>query len=189
MKREFNYPILKQIQERWSPRAFSKEALSDEEINSILEAARYAPSSFNEQPWRFMLAKTEDDLKKMQRILMAQNKEWASKAPVLVLVLTKKNFTETNQYNYWHEFDAGCAWGYLSLQAWENGIITHAMGGFDQKAAVELFKIPAEYEPMAVIAIGKADKKENLPEELQKREKPGLRKNLNEIIFSVDEFE
>ncbi|MBS3872468.1 MAG: nitroreductase family protein [Firmicutes bacterium] len=183
MPRDFNHDILDLIKARWSPRAFSAEPVAMPELLALCEAARYAPSCFNEQPWRFILATTPDELAKMQSILAESNLEWAQHAPALLLILAKKTFSETGQDNYWHMFDAGTAWGYLSLEAQSRGLITHGMGGFSKKKAQELYQLPSDLAPMAVIAIGKLGQRDNLPEPLQAREHPGERANLESLFL------
>jgi nitroreductase len=182
-ERIFNSDIMQEIQTRWSPRAFSGEQLKEEDLAALLEAARYAPSCFNEQPWRFIVAKDQAMVSKMVGLLTEQNRVWASKAPVLVMILGKKTFELNGKDNYWHMFDAGTAWGYLSLEAQRRGLITHAMGGFDKKSVYDIFEISEEYSPIAVIAIGKHGKPEDLPEDLSLREKPAGRKDLSELIL------
>jgi len=180
--REFNYDILDLIKSRWSPRAFSTEPVAMGDLLALCEAARFAPSCFNEQPWRFILATTPDELTKMQSILTASNLEWAKHAPALLLILAKKTFSQNGQDNYWHMFDAGTAWGYLSLEAQSRGLITHGMGGFSKKKAQDLYQLPLDLAPLAVIAIGKLGQSENLPEHLREREHPGGRSDLGSLF-------
>jgi len=182
-KREFNFEIMTQIKERWSPRAFSSEKIEEEDINAILEAARYAPSCFNEQPWRFIVAKEEVELAKMLDILTPQNQIWAKNAPVLLLILSKKTFELDGRENYWNMFDTGTAWGYLSLEAQRRGLITHAMGGFSKAKASEAYNISEQYTIIAVVAVGKYGNFNELPDALKEREVPETRKALDEIII------
>jgi nitroreductase len=181
--RDFNTEILKEIKERWSPRAFSDEKINDEDIMGILEAARYAPSCYNEQPWRFIVAKDKEKLEKMNEILFDGNKVWASKAPALILVLSKKTFERNGKDNYWHTFDAGTAWGYLSLEAQKRGLITHAMGGFNKNKAKEIYNISDDYSIITVIAVGKYGNKEDLPDNIKAMEKPSIRKPIEDLII------
>jgi len=181
--REYNYDILDLIKSRWSPRAFSSNPVAERDLLAICEAARFAPSCFNEQPWRFILANTPDEVSKMQSILTESNLEWAKHAPALLLILAKKTFSQTGQDNYWHMFDAGTAWGYLSLEAQSRGLITHGMGGFSKKKAQELYQLPLDLAPLAVIAIGKLGQSENLPLHLREREHPAGRNPLASLFF------
>ncbi len=183
MSRVFKYDILPEIQARWSPRAFRKENIGREEILPLLEAARYAPSCFNEQPWRFIIADDKENRQRMIDILAESNQIWAKKAPVLILICSKKTFTQNNQDNYWNRFDAGTCWGYLSLEAQKRGFVTHAMGGFRRGKAKELFHLPEEVEPLAVVAIGRYGDKNDLPLELQEREHPETRLEIEELII------
>lgn len=180
--RKFNFDIMPEIKDRWSPRAFSSEKISLDDVYALLEAARYAPSCYNEQPWRFIIAYTEEELSKVRSILVEQNRTWADKAPVLIVILSKKRFANGKD-NPWHMFDAGTAWGYLSLEAQRRGLITHAMGGFKRREAMEKLNISDDYEIAVVVAIGKMGDKEKLPEELKKREKPGVRREIEDLIY------
>lgn len=183
MARDFNHEIMSEIKERWSPRAFSQEAVAQEDLMALFEAARYAPSCFNEQPSRFIVAETPDELAKMQSILAESNLVWAKHAPVLVLVLSHKLFSQNGKDNYWHMFDAGTAFGYLSLEAVRRGLITHAMGGFSRKKAQESYNIPEDITIVAVIAVGKPGNRADLTPELQEREEPGLRRPLDSFFY------
>lgn len=167
---------------RWSPRAFSERKVSDEDLYAILEAARWAPSSFNDQPWRFIVAKTEEQLDVFRGFLNEFNRMWASRAPVLIVVASDK-LRENGDPNGPHAFDAGAAWGYLALQATLKGLAAHAMGGFDQQKAREALQVPDRYELHVVVAIGYPGDKNTLPEGAREREAPNGRKPLGEIVF------
>ncbi|MBS3984714.1 MAG: nitroreductase family protein [Selenomonadales bacterium] len=181
--REFKYQIMPEIMRRWSPRAFSDEPVAGEEVLALLEAARFAPSCYNEQPWRFIVAQTSEALQKMQGLLTEQNLLWAKHAPVLLLLLAKRTFSETGQENYWHMFDTGTAWGYLSLEAERRGLITHAMGGFSRKRAIALYDLPPDIAPVALVAVGKLGNSSLLAAELRERERPGVRRQLSELVI------
>lgn len=183
MGRQFDYDIMTEIKERWSMRAFSKEKISNDDIMSVLEAARYAPSCFNEQPWRYIIADNEERLIKMRGVLAESNQIWANAAPVLIAILAKRNFDYNGKNNFWHMFDTGTAWGYLSLEAQRRGLATHAMGGFSRKALREEFNVSDDYEIICVVALGKPGDKEKLPESLKEREKPDIRKNIKELLL------
>lgn len=170
------YPISDVILERWSPRAFSTKPVADDVLNRVFEAARWAPSARNAQPWRFIVAKTPEQLKKFHSILMDSNLVWAKNAPVLAIVISDKSFGT-------HEFDTGTAWGFLSLQAQKEGLITHPMGGIHKEIAHELLNIPENFEVQLAIAIGYQGNKNELPEALQAREQPSTRLPLEEIVF------
>ncbi len=187
MTRVFKHDILPLIKERWSPRAFAEEKIAKDDLYAILEAASYAPSCFNEQPWRFVLADEEKLLTKMRSILYSGNLQWAQKAPVLLLIAAKKTFSLNNEENFWHMFDSGTAWSFLSLEAQKRGIMTHAMGGFSMKKARRLFKIPEDYEIITVVAIGRYGDINQLSDELKQREHPDTRKDVSELLFNKGE--
>lgn len=185
MGRKFNYEIMEEIKERWSPRAFDEATVEKDELMAVLEAASYAPSCFNEQPWRFVVGYSEDKLEKLRGILTPSNQAWANRAPVLVLIASKKKFEHNNKNNRWHEFDAGTAWGFMSLEAQRRGLITHAMGGFDKEKAHREFNISDDYDLIAVVAIGRYGDKNSLSQDLQERENPAARKSLDELILDI----
>lgn len=183
MEREFNYDIMQEIKERWSPRAFDEQKIDSDDIMAILEAARYAPSCFNEQPWRFFVGDNEEKLNKLRNILTLSNQEWANHAPVLILIASKKTFERNKKNNRWNQFDAGTAWGFMSLEAQKRGLITHAMGGFSREKAYEELNISHEYDLLAVVAVGKYGNKNSLSKELQEREHPDIRKSIEELLL------
>ncbi|MEJ8548362.1 nitroreductase family protein [Brevibacillus borstelensis] len=167
---------------RWSPRSFKEEPVPDDVLFSLFEAARWAPSGSNEQPWRFIIARTPEDKQRFYPFIADGNRIWCEKAPVLALVLSK-TVNGRGDFNRAHAFDAGAAWGYLALQATKQGLITHAMGGFDPEKARAALGVPDDYELHAVIAIGYQGEKEALPEQLQEREKPSGRRELVQTVF------
>lgn len=183
MERRFDYDILPEIRERWSARAIDPQPVDHSDIMALLEAARYAPSCFNEQPWRFLIAEDEATLTKMRGVLTPSNQRWANAAPVLILIASSKILAANGKENYWHMFDAGTAWGYLSLEARRRGLIAHSMGGFNRDEARQVFAIPDDLDIMAVVAVGRYGNPEILPEDLQKREHPNTRKELTELLL------
>jgi nitroreductase len=178
------YPINPLIVNRWSPRSMTGEELRDDDIMSLFEAARWAPSSYNNQPWRFIYAKRNTKhWYRLFNLLADANKVWTKNAALLSVVISRKNFEYNEKPARTHQFDAGSAWENLALEASSRGIVAHGMQGFDyEKARVDL-GIPADFEVMAMIAIGKRGPKENLPPELQDKEKPTDRKPLKDIIM------
>jgi len=169
--------------ERWSPRAFSSKPVEKEKLMSVFEAAKWAPSCYNDQPWLFLYATKEEDLKIFKSILVEQNQAWANKAPVLAIVFARKNLEFNEQPNNWAEFDSGAAWMALSLQANKLGLYTHGMAGFKEDLAYDLLNVsPDKYKAIAAIAIGYMGEISQLPEDLQEREEISLRKPLSEII-------
>jgi nitroreductase len=184
------YKINPLILNRWSPRSMTgDEELSNEELMPIFEAARWAPSAFNTQPWRFIYANRntvrEEVWNRFFNLLVDGNKEWAKNAAVLTVVISKKEF----EYNgrvlplTTHQFDTGAAWENLALEASSRGLVAHAIAGFDYEKARKDLDIPDIYDVMAMIAIGIRGPKENLPPKLQEMESPSDRKPLEEIVM------
>lgn len=167
---------------RWSPRAMSGEEVSDEELLPLFEAARWAPSSYNEQPWRFIYAKKgTPEWDTFFDLLVPPNQTWAKNAGVLVVIVSKKTFSRNSKENKVHSFDAGAAWENLALQGAHDGLVVHGMAGFDYDKAREVLDIPEDYQIEAMAAIGKHGELEVLAPELQKIEQPSGRKPLSEI--------
>lgn len=183
MSRTFQYDIMTEIKDRWSPRAFSPEPVSEEQIMTLLEAARFAPSCNNEQPWRFLVAQNSERLQRMRSALNEGNRRWAENAPVLIMILSKKTFTRNGKENYWNMFDAGTAWGYLSLEAQRQGLYSHAMGGFNKELARSLFSVSDDYHIITIVAVGKPGEKRMLDEDLLDREKPADRTPLRDLLL------
>ncbi|MCT2534616.1 nitroreductase family protein [Aquibacillus koreensis] len=161
---------------RWSPRSFLDKEVPEDKLFSIVEAARWAPSSMNKQPWRFILARTKEDRERFHAFIMDGNLKWCKTAPAYMLIISEKNGPT-------HAFDTGTAWGYLALQAAHHGLITHAMGGFHKDKAREMLQIPEDYDLHAVVAIGYQGEKLTLPEDIQEREKPSDRRALTETVI------
>ncbi|MFT4417029.1 nitroreductase family protein [Fredinandcohnia humi] len=178
--REATYEIDSVFLKRWSPRSFLEKDIPDAVLFSVFEAARWAPSANNFQPWRFIIARTQEDRELFHSFILPGNLAWCKKAPAFALLISKK--TSDNGENRYHSFDAGTAWGYLALEATKKGLVTHAMGGFDREIAREALQIPEDFELQCVIAIGYQGEKEVLPENLQEREKPNTRRPLSETI-------
>ena len=172
------------ILNRWSPRSMTGEELDEDTIMSLFEAARWAPSSFNNQPWRFIYAKRNTKYWDKFFVLLAEpNKVWAKDAALLVVVISNKNFEYNGKFSITHQYDAGAAWENLALEATTRGLVAHGMQGFDYEKTRENLEIPEDFDVMAMIAIGKRGPKENLPPNLQEKENPTDRKPLNEIVM------
>lgn len=185
INRTFTYDVLPEIQQRWSPRAFDpNKAVSDDDLLAILEAARYAPSCFNEQPWEFIVGNADADREKIFATLTEKNQAWAHLAPAFLVVLAKSTFAHNGKQNRWHQFDTGTAWGYLTLEAQKRGLITHGMAGFKRDDLREVFAVPEEYAVIAVVAVGYYGDKADLIPSDQEREHPSPRKPLEELIFN-----
>ncbi|MDE1769612.1 MAG: nitroreductase family protein [Thaumarchaeota archaeon] len=182
--RSTTFEINDLIVNRWSPRSFLPEELSDETLFSLFEAARWAPSSSNGQPWRFIFAKRNSQhWNGLFNLLVDFNKQWCVNASALVVVLAKKTFEHNGQPISTRQFDTGAAWENLALQAVSEGLITHGMAGFDYEKARKDLAVPDDYEVVAMIAIGKVGPKEKLSPELQTREVPSTRKPLSELVM------
>src|SRR5699024_4419392 len=181
--REANSDINPIFIERWSPRSFSSKEVEEEKLSAVFEAARWAPSAANLQPWRFIVAKTDADRETFQSFINEGNVEWCKNAPVLVAILSMTTRNEKGDPNVTHAFDAGTAWGYLTLEAKRQGLITHGMGGFDRKKAKDLLEVPEEYDVPAIFALGYYDPTVTLPEHHEKREKPSGRNPIESFVF------
>lgn len=180
-----NYPIHKLIKQRWSPRAFSDESVSPELRKQLFEAARWAPSSYNEQPWQFIVARKENEeaFEKLSAVMNDFNQSWAKEAPVLVLGLTKTTFDKNGRPNAHAEHDLGQAIAHLTFEATHNDLYVHQMAGIHPDKAYELYDIPEGYKPMTMFAIGYKGNAESLPDKLQKQEVGSRsRKPLDEIV-------
>jgi nitroreductase len=175
------------IRRRWSPRAYSDKEIPAAELKRLFEAARWAASSSNEQPWRFLVGRRGDETyQKIFNTLVEFNQSWAKTAPVLVLSVAKKTFTSNGNPNAYGLHDTGAASATLALQATADGLHTHSMAGFDREQARASFAIPSDYEIGAVTAIGYFGDSGSLPEHLHKMEvSPRQRKPLEEFVFSA----
>ena len=182
--RSTTYEINHDIVNRWSPRSFLPTEISDKELFSLFEAARWAPSSSNSQPWRFIFAKRgSKNWSNLFDLLVDFNKQWCANASALVVIISRKNFEHNGQPSITHQFDTGAAWENLAIQAVSQGLITHGMAGFDYERAKKNLAVPDDFEVIAMVAIGKRGPKEKLPAELQAREIPNDRKPLSEIMM------
>ena len=170
------------IKNRWSPVVFSEKMVEDEKLKVLFEAARWAPSSSNQQPWRFMVAKkTDRNFNLFYDCVNKNNKRWVKNVPVLALSVAQVISDYTNAENKYAFHDTGMAVGNLLLQATSVGLYVHQMGGYDKKMARINLNIPAEYEPVAMIAIGYLGESN----ELQERDKNlRKRKQINEFVFT-----
>jgi len=168
--------------DRWSPRAFEPIPLTQTQIDSLFEAARWAPSCFNEQPWLFLYAAGETDRARFMPALVEKNQAWVKNASLLIYLLCRRNFSHNDQANRHAPFDAGAAWMSLALQARKLGLYAHAMAGFNREKAYEILKVHAkEYDIMAAIAVGYRAEPGSLPEPVAAAEKPSDRKIREEV--------
>lgn len=185
---ETRYPTHDLLRRRWSPRAFAEKVPAAADILSLLEAARWAPSCFNEQPWSFIVATKErpEDFARLLDCLMDGNRVWAQHAPVLMLSVACLHFTDDGKPNRHAFHDVGLAVGNLVVQATALGLAVHQMAGFDVEQARRTYGIPSGFEPVAAIAVGYAGDPDTLPERLRERERaPRRRKELTEFVYSA----
>ena len=178
------FPIASIFTERWSPRAMSGESITQEELMALFEAARWAPSSNNNQPWRFYYAQRESHYwNRFFALLMTGNQIWCSQAAALIVLVSKGTFDHNGMPARTHGLDAGAAWCQLALQGSISGLVVHCMQGFDYDQAAVVLGLPEDYYVECIIAIGKPGVKESLPDNLQAREFPNDRRPLSEIVF------
>jgi nitroreductase len=181
-----DYPILEVLKRRWSPRVFSERMVETEKLLSLFEAARWAPSSFNEQPWYFVLTTKEKPEEHTQLLscLVEKNQQWAQSAPVLMVSVAKLNFEKTGKPNRHAFHDVGMAVGNLLTQATAMDLFVHQMAGFSPQKVTELYHIPSGFEPVAAIAIGYGLVEDELPETVHDAElRPRTRKPVPSFVF------
>jgi nitroreductase len=177
------------IRRRWSPRSFSTREVSTEDLKTILEAASWAASSYNEQPWRFLVARKSDRAayEKILNLLVPANQAWAKTAPVLIIMAAKRTFSHNGSPNRYGLHDAGQALAHLFLQATALGLHAHGMAGFDADRARKELGIPDDYELGAAVALGYVAPPDQLPEQYRESEvSKRHRKPLNEIVFGAN---
>ena len=186
--RETMNPIHDLLKRRWSPRAFADRLVEHDKLRSLFEAARWAPSAFNAQPWSFIVA-TKEDRNEYERLfdcLPAPNQRWAHFAPVLALAVTNLYVRDTEEPNRFAFHDLGLAVENLAIEATALGLSCHQAGGIDIKKARNEFQIPPAYEPVDIIAIGYEGNPEELPDDLRQAELARrVRKPLHSFVFSV----
>jgi len=182
-----NYPLNELIKKRWSPVGFSSREIESEKIQSMFEAARWAPSSYNEQPWSFIFATKQNEsvYSKILECIFDGNTSWAKNAPLLILGITSKTFSRNGNINNHAEYDLGQAVTNLTMQATADGLFLHQMAGFNPVKAVKLFKVPDNQKIVVAIAAGYLAKEKDLPEMFVARDSAEReRKNISEFVFS-----
>jgi nitroreductase len=167
-----DFPVHDLISERWSPRAFGEEAVEPDVLASLFEAARWAPSSSNEQPWTYIVATRDDaeNFAKLVSVLVPSNAMWAKNAPVLALAVVELAFSKNGTPNRNAQYDVGAASAWLTVEATSRGLFVHQMAGFDTEKSRLVFQIPAGWEPISAIAIGYPGDPNSLPQPLRERE-------------------
>jgi len=181
-----NFPVHDLIRHRWSPRAFAEKPVEPSVLASLFEAARWAPSSSNEQPWAYLVAMKDEkeNFAKTLGVLVEFNAGWAKEAPVLMIAVSRLNF-QNGTPNRNAFYDTGAATALLSVEATARGLAVHQMAGFDPAKAKQVFEIPEDWEPIAAIAIGYPGDPSSLPQKLHDREvAPRTRKPLSEFVMS-----
>jgi len=181
-----DHPIEELLAKRWSPYGFADRSVSEADLRSLFEAARWAASSYNEQPWRFIVA-TRENAKEFERLLsclVEGNQGWAKSVPVLALGVVSLHFSRNQKPNRVAVHDLGLAAGNLTVEATARGLAVHQMAGILPEEARELYQIPEGFEAVTGIAIGYAADPKQLPEELKKRDlAPRTRKPLGDFVF------
>ena len=181
-----HYPVVDVIKHRWSPRAFTPQPISNDDLHTLFEAAAWAPSAMNEQPWRFVYVHREqtEAFQNVWECLLPGNQPWARHAAVLVVVLARKTMGANEAPNRHYLHDTGMATANLLLQAASMGIHGHVMGGFDMTKTQEALHLPADLEPATFLALGYVGEAEQLEEPFRSRElAPRSRKPLREFVF------
>ncbi len=187
-KIDTNASIHELIASRWSGRAYDPDKpVTREQITSLIEAARWAPSCYGDQPWRFIIfdkTTSSTDWENALSCLAEGNREWARNAPLLLLACSDSILSQNGNPNRWGQYDTGAASENLCLQATALGLMVHQMGGYDADKATELFNIPKQYTPMAMIAVGYQLPENEIPEDMKEREhNPRNRNALEENFF------
>ena len=181
--RKPEFPIEKLFIRRWSPRALSGEPVTEQELMTLFEAARWAPSTYNEQEWRFLYARHDSPhWPTFFNLLMDANKAWCKNAAVLCVVLARKTFAKNGRPNPVHLYDTGSAWENLALQAAAMGLVAHGMAGFDFEQARTLLRVPNEFAVAAMFAVGRPGNPDDLPPDLREREQITNRRPVRESI-------
>ena len=178
--------VLPVFLERWSPRAFADRDVSSSDLKIIFEAGRWAPSSYNEQPWRFFVGhRNSETYNKILDALVPFNQDWAKSAPVLILGVAKTRFSHNDSPNNYAAHDLGAAMALMAVQATALGLAAHQMAGFDWVKMRESFAIPETYAMGSVMAVGYHGELGELPEKFQAQEQaPRSRKPLSEIVWA-----
>lgn len=182
MARDYQYDIMPEIKARFAVRNFTEDAVPLDDLLAMADAARFAPSCYNEQPWRFVLLETPEKREKLSATVVSGN-AWAKDAPALALVAYKKTFTYNGKPNAYAAFDAGCASGFFQLEAVRRGYAVHFIAGFDQAAARAAFQIGDDFEIMGMLVIGKPVDQAHWDEKPRNRQSPGERKPLDSFIL------
>jgi nitroreductase len=184
-----DHPILDLLRQRWSPRAFSRDDVTADELHVLFEALRWAPSAFNEQPWSFLVATRQQpqDFDKLLACLTPGNQAWARSAAGLIITVARREFAARPQPNRTSHYDLGQAVAHFSFQASALGLVVHQMAGLDLEQARVAAVIPEGHEPVTAVAFGRPGDPAMLPEELRKKDAaPRARKPLRDFVFGAE---
>ena len=183
--RTSEYPIDQLFLNRWSPRAMSGEPLSEFELLTLFEAAHWAPSSGNSQPWRFLYARRDTEYWPVFFDLLNEgNKTWCHRAAALIVFISRTSHEQSGRTLVTHSYDTGAAWMSLAYQGWLKGLVVHGMAGFDYGRARTALNVPADLTVEAMAAIGRPGPKEELPPQHLSREFPSQRRLVSELVFA-----
>lgn len=181
--RKIAHPVEPLLADRWSSRAMSGEPVSEAELMVLFEAARWAPSANNMQPWRFLYARRDTPhFSAYLDLLVESNRLWCERAGALLVLVSNHWNAERNSPIVSHSLDAGSAWQNLALQGWQSGLVIHGMGGFDRDKARATLQVPESYTVEMMIAVGKPGDPQQLPEHLRSREVPNDRRPLAQTV-------
>ncbi len=182
-----DYPVHELLATRWSPYGFADRSVPKDDLRALFEAARWAPSSYNEQPWRYIVAIREQsaEFQKILTCLWDLNQAWAQHAPVLVLALTSEKLSRTGDLNRAAQHDLGLAAGNICVEATARGLKVHQMIGIHPQKVREIFNVPEGFLPLTALAIGYAGEPDGLSEELLARDsRARQRRPITEFVFS-----
>ena len=180
-----DYPIDRLFLDRWSPRAMSGEPVSDDELFVLFEAAHWAPSSGNSQPWRFLYARRDTEHWPLFFDLLNEgNRTWCHRAAALIVMISRNTSEKAGRTLVTHSYDTGAAWMSLALQGWIKGLVVHGMAGFDYARARLALHVPDDCTVEAMAAIGRPGRKEDLPPQHREREFPNTRRQVSELVFA-----
>lgn len=183
--RKSEYPIDTVFLDRWSPRAMSGEALSDAELMTLFEAAHWAPSSGNSQPWRFLYARRDTEHWPLFfELLNEGNRTWCHRAAALLVFISRTTNEKSGRALVTHSYDTGAAWMSLALQGWIKGLVVHGMAGFDYARAKDALHVPDDFTVEAMAAVGRRGPKEELPPQHLSREFPSQRRPVADLVFA-----
>jgi nitroreductase len=184
VKRRPEYPVSEIFLNRWSPRAMSGEAIAENELMSLFEAAKWAPSSYNNQSWRFIYARRGTPAwDRFLGLLVEQNRQWAQRGAALIVMVSKNTMDRNGQPARTHTFDTGAAWENFAIQGSLQGLVVHGMEGFDYDRARRELAVPEGYTVEAMAVVGRPGRADDLPPALREREFPSPRKKLAEFVF------